>query len=80
MTVVPLYCARFIKPSACTTSRKVRRLQQQSIADHEAERIALFQRGVVDDFNSWFQSMLGQYVFVVSVDSAASCTASGSWV
>jgi multidrug efflux pump subunit AcrB len=58
MTVVPLYCARFIK------SADVEHEQTQR-ADGTPARRSFFQR-FVGSFNSWFQRMLEKYVVVVN--------------
>jgi multidrug efflux pump subunit AcrB len=54
MTVVPLYCARFIKSSDVL----------HIAADNQRPR-SIFKR-VVYGFNSWFQRMLDRYVIVVN--------------
>ncbi len=54
MTVVPLYCARFIKSSDVL----------HIAADSQRPR-SIFKR-VVYGFNSWFQRMLDRYVMVVN--------------
>jgi hydrophobic/amphiphilic exporter-1 (mainly G- bacteria), HAE1 family len=54
MTVVPLYCARFIKPSDVL----------HIAADNQGTR-SIFKR-LVYGFNSWFQKMLDRYVIVVN--------------
>ena len=57
MTVVPLYCARFIKaPEADHESR---------LAPGETQKRSIFQR-IVLAFNGWFQRMLERYVVVVN--------------
>ena len=61
MTVVPLYCARFIKPSEGQRSFE----EQEGIAKDSRERRSLFQR-IVHGFNRWFQGMLEKYVIVVN--------------
>jgi multidrug efflux pump subunit AcrB len=53
MTVVPLYCARFIKSSDVI----------HTAAENQGKR-SIFKRRVYG-FNSWFQKMLDQYVIVV---------------
>jgi hydrophobic/amphiphilic exporter-1 (mainly G- bacteria), HAE1 family len=53
MTVVPLYCARFIKSSDVI----------HTAAENQGKR-SIFKR-LVYGFNSWFQKMLDQYVIVV---------------
>jgi len=54
MTVVPLYCARFIKSSDVL----------HIAADNQGPR-SIFKR-LVYGFNSWFQKMLDRYVIVVN--------------
>ncbi len=61
MTVVPLYCARFIKPSEGQRSFE----EQEGITKDSRERRSLFQR-IVHGFNRWFQGMLEKYVIVVN--------------
>ncbi len=61
MTVVPLYCARFIKPS----ERQEVFEEQEGLPSHHSGRRSIFQR-IVQSFNSWFQRMLDKYVIVVN--------------
>jgi len=60
MTVVPLYCARFIQPAE---GRRVAEEQEGTALNSDGN--SLFQR-TVRRFNSWFQRMLEQYVLVVN--------------
>jgi hydrophobic/amphiphilic exporter-1 (mainly G- bacteria), HAE1 family len=63
MTVVPLYCARFIK-SAGAEREQVAQLDDTA-AKFAVPRRSFFQR-IVGSFNSWFQRMLEKYVVVVN--------------
>jgi multidrug efflux pump subunit AcrB len=56
MTVVPLYCARFIKPPEA---------EHENQAPGRGQRRSIFQR-IVRGFNDWFQRMLERYVVVVN--------------
>jgi hydrophobic/amphiphilic exporter-1 (mainly G- bacteria), HAE1 family len=56
MTVVPLYCARFIKPPEG---------EHEKHAPGSGQRRSIFQR-IVRGFNDWFQRMLERYVVVVN--------------
>ena len=61
MTVVPLYCARFIKPAEAKQSFE----EQEGVSSTSGEKRSLFQR-IVHGFNRWFQRMLDKYVIVVN--------------
>ena len=61
MTVVPLYCARFIRASEAKHSYE----EQEGMPTPAGERRSIFQR-VVHRFNIRFQKMLEQYVIVVN--------------
>ncbi len=61
MTVVPLYCARFIKPSEGSHVAG----DQEGIGLDSGGRRSIFQR-IVHGFNAWFQQMLDKYVIVVN--------------
>jgi hydrophobic/amphiphilic exporter-1 (mainly G- bacteria), HAE1 family len=56
MTVVPLYCARFIDPPEA---------EDEKHAPGSGQRRSIFQR-IVRGFNDWFQRMLERYVVVVN--------------
>jgi multidrug efflux pump subunit AcrB len=62
MTVVPLYCAHFIKPSEGTHVEK--ELEGRNL-NESSKRRSIFQ-SVVTGFNDWFQRMLEKYVIVVN--------------
>jgi multidrug efflux pump subunit AcrB len=61
MTVVPLYCARFIKPSEGSRVSE----EQEGPEPGLSGKRSIFQR-VVFAFNGWFQRMLDKYVIVVN--------------
>ncbi len=65
MTVVPLYCARFIKPSVAHASEGREVASEAHTNFQELPRPSFFQR-VVGAFNRWFQKMLDRYVIVVN--------------
>src|ERR1035438_3982024 len=65
MTVVPLYCARFIKPFAADASEEQEIDEERHIEYHSPKGLSVFQR-IVRGFNSRFQGMLEKYVFVVN--------------
>jgi multidrug efflux pump subunit AcrB len=65
MTVVPLYCARFIKPHAADSSEEEEIDDEKHIAYQMPAQLSIFQR-VVRGFNSRFQQMLEKYVFAVN--------------
>lgn len=60
MTVVPLYCARFIKPAEGSHVAS-----EQDGDELDAGGRSIFQR-VVHRFNAWFQQMLNKYVIAVN--------------
>ncbi len=61
MTVVPLYCAHFIKPEEAEQSFE----EQEGLALESVKKRSIFQR-IVQSFNRWFQRMLDKYVIVVN--------------
>ena len=63
MTVVPLYCARFIKSADVEHEPVVQADGAAALAP--APKQSFFQR-IVGSFNRWFQRMLEQYVVVVN--------------
>ncbi len=65
MTVVPLYCARFIKPSAAHASEEEEIDTEGQLEYHRQQKYSLFQR-IVRGFNHRFQRMLERYVIVVN--------------
>jgi multidrug efflux pump subunit AcrB len=65
MTVVPLYCARFIKPSAAHASEGQEIAEERHTEFRRPSVSFIFQR-IVRDFNDRFQRMLEQYVLVVN--------------
>ena len=65
MTVVPLYCARFIKPFAADASEEQEIDEEKRVGYHIPKGLSVFQR-IVRGFNSRFQGMLEKYVFVVN--------------
>jgi multidrug efflux pump subunit AcrB len=65
MTVVPLYCARFIKLHAADASEEEEIDDEKHIEYHKPTDLSFFQR-IVRGFNSRFQRMLEQYVFAVN--------------
>ena len=65
MTVVPLYCAKFIKATEAEASEG-QELEAEGCAVHTAgKRMGFFQR-IVRGFNSRFQEMLEKYVLLVN--------------
>jgi multidrug efflux pump subunit AcrB len=65
MTVVPLYCARFIKPSAAHLSEEEEIGKESQLEYLRDERRSGFQR-IVHSFNHQFQRMLEWYVVAVN--------------
>ena len=65
MTVVPLYCARFIKPSVAHASEGREVASEAHTTFQETAKPSFFQR-IVGGFNRWFQKMLERYVIVVN--------------
>jgi len=65
MTVVPLYCARFIEPHKADASEEEEIDDEKHIEYHKPTCLSFFQR-LVRAFNSRFQQMLEQYVFAVN--------------
>jgi multidrug efflux pump subunit AcrB len=65
MTVVPLYCARFIKPHAADASEEEEIDDEKHIDYKMPAQPSFFQR-IVRGFNSRFQQMLEKYVFAVN--------------
>jgi multidrug efflux pump subunit AcrB len=65
MTVVPLYCARFIKPATANASEEQGFDEERHISYHRPPNLSFFQR-IVRGFNGRFQLMLEKYVFVVN--------------
>jgi len=65
MTVVPLYCALFIKPHIADASEEEEIDDEKHIAYEMPARLSFFQR-IVRGFNSRFQQMLEKYVFAVN--------------
>ncbi len=61
MTVVPLYCARFIKPAEGAHLAE----EQDGSALESRGRRSIFQH-IVHSFNAWFQQMLEKYVVAVN--------------
>jgi len=65
MTVVPLYCAKFIKPSEAHAS-EARELEEEGYAVRpRVKRLSFFQK-IVWVFNAKFQVMLDKYVVLVN--------------
>jgi hydrophobic/amphiphilic exporter-1 (mainly G- bacteria), HAE1 family len=65
MTVVPLYCAKFIKPSEAHSS-EARELEAEGYAtEPKGKRMSIFQK-IVRVFNDKFQLMLDKYVVLVN--------------
>ncbi len=65
MTVVPLYCARFIKPAESHASEG-REIEAEGYPGHETvARLSFFQK-IVRTFNDRFQRMLERYVVAVN--------------
>ncbi len=60
MTVVPLYCARFIKPAEGSHVAA-----EQDGEELDSGSRSIFQR-IVHGFNAWFQQMLNKYVIAVN--------------
>jgi hydrophobic/amphiphilic exporter-1 (mainly G- bacteria), HAE1 family len=65
MTVVPLYCARFIKPSASHASEG-REIEAEGYPAHETVARPSFFQKIVRTFNDRFQRMLERYVVAVN--------------
>ena len=65
MTVVPLYCARFIKPHTADGSEEQEIDEERHIDYHRPASLSFFQR-IVRGFNGRFQQMLEKYVFAVN--------------
>jgi multidrug efflux pump subunit AcrB len=65
MTVVPLYCARFIKPHAADASEEQEIDEEMHIEYLKPTNLNFFQR-IVRRFNGRFQQMLEKYVFAVN--------------
>ena len=65
MTVVPLYCARFIKPSMAHASEGEEIADERHTEFHALKKPSIFQR-IVRTFNDWFQRMLNEYVVAVN--------------
>ena len=65
MTVVPLYCARFIKPDAAHASEEEELDAELDRASGEGRKRPFFQR-IVRGFNQKFQTMLEKYVVLVN--------------
>ncbi len=65
MTVVPLYCARFIKPSEAHASEAVEMEAEGYPEQRTVKRASFFQK-VVRTFNDRFQRMLELYVIAVN--------------
>jgi HAE1 family hydrophobic/amphiphilic exporter-1 len=65
MTVVPLYCARFIKPEQAHASEEEEIDTEGQLEYHRQEKYSFFQ-GIVRSFNHRFQRMLEKYVIVVN--------------
>src|SRR3984957_940935 len=65
MTVVPLYCARFIKPSEAHASESAEIEAEGRRALGTAKRATFFQK-IVRTFNERFQRMLESYVIAVN--------------
>ncbi len=61
MTVVPLYCARYIKPAEGRTVSE----EQEGLAPGTEGHLSIFQR-IVGRFNFRFQQMLDKYVVTVN--------------
>ena len=61
MTVVPLYCAHFIKPAEGVRGEKG--IEWEDV--RSAKKRSFFQR-IVSGFNGWFQRMLDRYVVAVN--------------
>jgi hydrophobic/amphiphilic exporter-1 (mainly G- bacteria), HAE1 family len=65
MTVVPLYCAKFIKPSEAHAS-EAKELEAEGYAiQPKGKRMSVFQK-IVRVFNDKFQLMLDKYVVLVN--------------
>ncbi len=65
MTVVPLYCARFIKPSQAHSSEEEEIDIEGQLEYRRRPSLSFFQR-IVCGFNERFQKMLERYVVVVN--------------
>src|SRR5579863_3528212 len=65
MTVVPLYCARFIKPSEAHAS-EASEIEAEGHPNHGISRRNSFFHKIVRTFNDRFQRMLEMYVIAVN--------------
>ncbi|MGA7829507.1 MAG: efflux RND transporter permease subunit [Terracidiphilus sp.] len=65
MTVVPLYCARFIQPHKADASEEQEIDEERHIDYHRPANLNFFQR-IIRGFNGRFQQMLKKYVFAVN--------------
>jgi multidrug efflux pump subunit AcrB len=65
MTVVPLYCARFIKPHVAHASEEEEIDKEGQLEYEKKTRLSFFNR-IVQGFNNRFQRMLETYVVVVN--------------
>ena len=65
MTVVPLYCARFIKPSQAHASEAAE-IEAEGYPEHETVKRTSFFQKIVRTFNDRFQRMLEWYVISVN--------------
>ncbi len=65
MTVVPLYCARFIKPSVAHASEEEEIDKEGQLEYRRRPNLSFFQR-IVYGFNERFQKILEKYVIVVN--------------
>ena len=79
MTVVPLYCARFIKQTEAHASEEQEIDREGQLEYQRRPHLSVFQR-VVCSFNEHFQEMLERYVTVVKSDIASnSCDCRDPW-
>ena len=66
MTVVPLYCAKFIKPFEAEASEAAElKVEGYAVANSAPRRLSFFQK-IVRAFNGNFQQMLDRYVVLVN--------------
>ena len=66
MTVVPLYCAKFIKPFEAEASEAAElKGEGYAVANSAPRRLSFFQK-IVRAFNGQFQQMLDRYVVLVN--------------